>query len=171
MNQCDIDNAIVNIYLQNEHLSTIIKNGLILPPNMSSISNIVPESQRLMYFKRLISNLKNNAKKSNREICVNITEKDLNDIYLRQNGKCALTKKDLTFNYTNKVSKYKGVLNKVSSKEINDFNISISRIDNNKPYEYKNTQLIACRISLMKNKLSNNNFIKLCNYVVTNSKQ
>ena len=60
MNLYNIDDAIQNIYLQNEYLSIIINNGILAPPNTKSISNIVPENQRLIYFKRLIYNLKNN---------------------------------------------------------------------------------------------------------------
>ena len=54
MNLYNIDDAIQNIYLQNEYLSIIINNGILAPPNTKSISNIVPENQRLIYFKRLI---------------------------------------------------------------------------------------------------------------------
>ena len=170
MNLYNIDDAIQNIYLQNEYLSIIINNGILAPPNTKSISNIVPENQRLIYFKRLIYNLKNNAKKCNRILHINITEKELNDIYLKQNGKCAFTKKDLTFNYTNKAKKYNGSINTIkNTKDINDYNISINRINNDKSYDYNNVELIACRINLMKNNLSNNNFIKLCDYVIKNS--
>ena len=94
----------------------------------------------------------------------------MNDIYLKQNGKCAFTKKDLTFNYTNKAKKYNGSINTIkNTKDINDYNISINRINNDKSYDYNNVELIACRINLMKNNLSNNNFIKLCDYVIKNS--
>ena len=169
MNTYNIDDAIDNINLQNENLLKIINNGIILTPNIEYLSNIVPETQRLICFKRLISNLKNNAKKCNRSVDINITEKELNDIYLKQNGKCIFTKRDLTFNYIDKtqVKKYKSSLNTIKKiKEVNDFNVSINRIDNDEPYNYGNVQLIACRVNLMKNSLSNNNFIKLCGYVI-----
>ena len=169
MNTYNIDDAIDNINLQNENLLKIINNGIILTPNINYLLNIVPESQRLICFKRLISNLKNNTKKCNRCVDINITEKELNDIYLKQNGKCVFTKKDLTFTHIKKVQvkKYKTSLNTIKNrKEVNDFNISISRIDNDKPYNYDNVQLIACRVNLMKNNLSNNNFKKLCSYVI-----
>jgi hypothetical protein len=169
MDLCCIDEAIQNIYLQNEYLSIIINNGLILPPDTTTKSNITTESQRLMCFKRAISNLKNNAKKCNRDIHITITAKELNDLYLKQKGKCVFTKKDLTFVYENETKKYNSSLNVVKKiKHINDFNICINRIDNNKPYNYENVQLIACRINLMKNNLSNDNFFKLLNCVVKN---
>jgi hypothetical protein len=161
-----IDYIIENITLQNNYLTNIINNGLLYRP-CNSIINTVPETQRLMYFKRLISNLINNSIKCNRNITINITPVELNEVYIKQKGKCALSKKDLTFNYKNKSKKYNNSFNNVKKiKEINDFNISISRIDNNKGYTNDNIQLIACRINLMKNTLSNNEFIKLCGNIV-----
>jgi hypothetical protein len=161
-----IDYAIEDITLQNNCLANIINNGLLYTVR-NPITNTIPEIQRLIYFKRLISNLINNSIKCNRNIIINITAVELNDIYITQKGKCALSKKDLTFNYKNKSKKYNNLLNKVKKiKEINDFNISISRIDNNKGYINDNIQLIACRINLMKNILSNNKFIELCSYIV-----
>lgn len=176
-----IDYAIEDITLQNGYLSNVINNGLLdINQNQnhiintiyntgSNITNTIPEIQRLMYFKRLISNLINNSIKCNRNITINITSSELNDIYMKQKGKCALSKKDLTFNYATKAKQYNNSLNKVKLvREINDFNISISRIDNNKGYTIDNVQLIACRINLMKNTLSNNQFIELCGYIVKN---
>ena len=163
-----IDYIIEDITLQNNYLTNIINNGLIYLPQ-NSIINTIPETQRLIYFRQLISNLINNSIKCNRNIIINITPTGLNNIYIRQKGKCALSKKDLTFNYKNKLKKYNNSLNKVKKiKEINDFNISISRIDNNKGYINNNIQLIACRINLMKNILTNNNFIELCSFIVKN---
>ena len=65
-----IDYAIEDITLQNGYLSNVINNGLLdINPNPnhnyiintiyntgSNITNTIPEPQRLMYFKRLISN-------------------------------------------------------------------------------------------------------------------
>jgi hypothetical protein len=160
-----IDSVIQDIDLQNEHLNNIVNNGLIQNPNPI----VIPNPQRLAYFRRLISNLINNSIKCNRTISVNITPEQLDDIYIKQKGKCALSKRDLTFNYTNRVKKYNNSSNRIKTiKEINDFNISISRIDNNKGYTIDNIQLIACRINLMKNNLSNSKFIELCGCVVKN---
>lgn len=176
-----IDYAIEDIRLQNRYLSNAINNGLLdinqnniidtmyKRTNAINITNTIPETQRLVYFKRLISNLINNSIKCNRNITINITSSELNDIYIKQKGKCAFSKRDLTFNYANKAKMNNNSLNKVKIiREINDFNISISRIDNNKGYTVDNIQLIACRINLMKNNLSYNKFIELCGYVVKN---
>lgn len=155
-----IDCIINNIILQNEKLKNIIDNGLI-----KSKTTILekPDIQRLRHFQKLILNLKNNLIKCKKNINVNITSDDLNDIYIKQKGKCALSKQNLTFNY----EKYNKNRIKVI-KKINEFNISISRIDNSKLYDKENVQLLACRINLMKNTLSNSKFLELCESVVKN---
>jgi hypothetical protein len=167
----NIDNIIENIILQNNNLLNTLNNGLFTTYNtkINDKINIIPETQRLIYFNRLLVNLKNNLIKCNRDININITARDLENIYVKQKGKCALSKTELTFNYSNRKKKYNNSLNKIKIiKEINDFNISISRLDNNKEYTTDNIQLIACRINLMKNNLSNKKFIELCEKVVKN---
>ena len=119
----------------------------------------IPEIQRVIYFNKIISNLKHNLIKCKKNTIVNLTAKDLNEIYIKQKGKCVFSKKDLTFNYNKGLGKVK---------IINDFNISISRINTNEPYNRDNVQLVACRINLMKNTLSNSKFVELCNKVVKN---
>ncbi len=166
-----IDNLIENISLQNSNLLNIMNYGLFATYNfnLNNKLNIIPETQRLMYFNRLLLNLKNNLIKCNRNTIINIIAIDLEKIYIKQKGKCALSKKELTFNYSSKKKKYNNSFNKIKIiKEINDFNISISRLDNNKGYTNDNVQLIACRINLMKNNLSNKKFIELCENVVKN---
>ena len=125
----------------------------------------IPQTQRIIYFNKLIANLKNNLIKCKRNTLVSITPKDLDDIYIKQNGKCAISKKNLTFNYN------KGIIRKDFNrniKKINDFNLSISRINNDGIFNKDNIQLIACRFNLMKNTLSNDKFIDLCKKVVKN---
>lgn len=175
MNIKNIDNMIKSIKDQNEQLLKIIKDGIIKDGIINNglmykinISNIMIQDSKLPYFEGLIRNLKNNIKKSNKKILISITANELNDIYIKQKGKCAITKMDLTFKRTNKRNKYDKTLVK-TAKNMNDFNISISRIDNNEPYIYENIQLIGCRINLMKNKLSNEDFRQLCKCVVKNN--
>jgi hypothetical protein len=160
---CCIDREINNINLQNIHLKNIVNNNLITQINTKI--DAIPQTKRIIYFNKLIANLKNNLIKCKRNTLVFITPKDLDDIYIKQNGKCALSKKNLTFNYNN------GIVRKDFNrniKKINDFNVSISRIDNNSVYNKDNIQLIACRFNLMKNTLSNGRFIDLCKKVVKN---
>lgn len=156
-----IDCIINNITLQNEKLKNIMNNGLI--PIPKTISLETPEIQRLRHFNKLILNLKNNMIKCKKNININVTSEELNEIYIKQNGRCALSKQNLTFIYEKYTKNKSRVI-----KQINDFNISISRINNAIPYDKTNIQLIACRINLMKNTLSNSKFLELCEKVVKN---
>lgn len=159
-----IDCIINNINLQNRYLNEVIKDGLMLNIH-TNITNI-PQTQRIIYFNKLLSNLKHNLIKCKRDINITLTPKDLDEIYIKQFGKCAISKKELTFIY-NKPAKF---INKINSiKIINDFNVSINRINNNLSFTKSNIQLIACRINLMKNNLNNDQFVELCSKVVKNN--
>lgn len=160
-----IDCIINNINLQNRYLNEIINEGLML--NIHTTITNIPQAQRIIYFNKLLSNLKHNLVKCKRNIYITLTPKELDEIYIKQFGKCAISKKELTFIY-NKPPKF--IKKKINSiKTINDFNISINRINNNLSFNKSNIQLIACRINLMKNNLNNNQFVELCSKVVKNN--
>lgn len=159
-----IDCTINNINLQNTHLKNIITTGLL--SNIQINYNTIPQTQRIIYFNKLISNLKHNLIKCKRNTNISITPKELDEIYIKQFGRCAISKKDLTF-YYNKPNKRINSIKNI--RKINDFNVSISKIDNNRAYTKENIQLIACRINLMKNTMSINQFIELCSKVVKNN--
>lgn len=72
-----------------------------------------------------------------RNLDVNITHEDLNKLYVKQNGKCAITGQLLTCN-----------------KSLCD--ISIDRIDSNKYYDLDNVQLVLDSANQRKGDLSNN---------------
>jgi len=85
-----------------------------------------------------------------------ITKEIILGIYEKQNKKCALTSELLTY--------YSGsplTANKYESK----FNICIDKIDERKPFEPNNIQLIGDSISKMKKNLTNLDFIHLCKLV------
>lgn len=159
-----IDCIINNINLQNRYLNDVINDGLML--NIQTTITNISQTQRIIYFNKLLSNLKHNLIKCKRDINITLSPKDLDEIYIKQFGKCAITKKELTFIYY-KPNKFKKKINTI--KTINDFNVSISRINNNLSFTKSNIQLIACRINLMKNNLNNNQFIELCSKVVKNN--
>lgn len=159
-----IDCTINNINLQNAYLKNIINTGLI--SNIQIKYNNKTQAQRIIHFNKIISNLKHNLIKCKRNTNISITPKELDEIYIKQFGRCAISKKDLTF-YYNKPIKYINSIKNI--RKINDFNVSIARIDNNRAYTRENIQLIACRINLMKNTMSNNQFIELCSKVVKNN--
>lgn len=90
------------------------------------------------------------AKKRNLEF--NITAKDIQELYDKQDGKCALSGINLTLCRCND--------------KINDLqNASIDRIDNQKGYTLDNIQLIHKRLNRIKSVLNNDEFIYWCKLV------
>lgn len=98
---------------------------------------------------RFFNRIRHSAKK--RKIVFNLIIEDIWNLYIKQNGLCALTGKKLIFN---------------SSGNDKDGNISLDRIDNDQGYYIKNCQLVTKRINIAKNILSNKDFIKLCKEVI-----
>ena len=91
-------------------------------------------------FGRFITNIKSRCKKTNREF--GLTEKFIADLYIKQNGKCAL-----------------------SGIELLEDNMSIDRIDSNKGYTKNNIQWVDLNINRMKTNLIQEDFIELCGKV------
>ena len=75
----------------------------------------------------------------------NISKEYILEIYDKQNKKCALTSELLTYYSGSPLTK-----NKYESK----FNICIDKIDESKPFEFNNIQLIGESISKMKKKFN-----------------
>jgi len=89
----------------------------------------------LFFIKRLISG-KSSNKRENRAWDKKITAELIYDIYLKQNGLCAITKEKLT---------------NIAGKGKVKTNISIDRIDSNIPYTLDNIQLVCYIVNIMKN--------------------
>lgn len=104
---------------------------------------------------KLFGDLKNNARK--RQISVHITKMDIAKLYKAQNGRCALTNLTMTH-----VCEPCGN-NRVNPKHAS--NISVDRIDSQKPYTTDNIQLVCNRINTIKWDLSQTEFIRLCKLV------
>lgn len=68
------------------------------------------------------------------------------NLFVKQNGKCALSKIDLSFNKKN-------------------YTASLDRIDSSKGYIEGNVQWVHKDINIMKNKFNNNYFITMCKLV------
>ena len=84
----------------------------------------------------------------------NYTDIDLEFLmYLwnKQNGKCALTGMDMTYKF------YEGRVNT---------NVSVDRIDSSKGYTRDNVQLVCMAANQMKNDLSMNEFVDMCERVI-----
>lgn len=88
------------------------------------------------------------AKAKSRNIKFNITIKQVWNIFIKQNKKCALSGQIITFN-----------------KRPNGITASIDRIDSKKGYIQNNIQIVHKHLNIMKNIYSNNYFISLCKMV------
>lgn len=76
-------------------------------------------------------------------------------LWNKQNGKCALTGIPLTYKF------YEGRVNS---------NVSIDRIDSSKGYAKDNVQLVCMAANQMKNDLSQDEFLQMCQLVINNAK-
>lgn len=92
-----------------------------------------------------------------RKIEFNITIEYLWEVLVKQNRKCALSGLDLHFPQTSK--------NKDKTKTV-----SVDRIDSNKGYIEGNIQWVHKTINIMKNKLSDKEFIEFCSHVYNKNK-
>lgn len=98
--------------------------------------------------------IKNSAEKRNIEF--NITIEEAWDLYINQNGKCAISGIDIRFGRTH---------------DVDTKNASLDRIDSSKPYTKENCQWVDININYMKNNLEEIEFIKLCGLVWEYSKK
>ena len=127
----------------------------------SCLKEKVYESQSKLegYISKLLSNLQVQARKNNETIT--ITKNDIIDIYENQNKKCALSDELLTY--------YSGPIltkNKYESR----YNITISKINNLKPYTKENFHLLGYDIYKMKGSRDTEEFIRLCKIISEKNK-
>lgn len=99
--------------------------------------------------------IKNNAK--HRGIEVKISMKEAWEIFVQQDGKCALSGIELSFS--------KSYNRKLASKQREETTASLDRIDSAKGYEIGNVQWLHKDINLMKRTLSQDRFVQLCKAV------
>lgn len=85
----------------------------------------------------------------------NLDIKDAWELFIKQNRKCALTGREITFG--------KSVKDKIMQ------TASLDRIDSNKDYFLENVQWVHKNINFMKGRLSNEEFILLCKEVTKNN--
>lgn len=95
-------------------------------------------------------------KKNPKEVC-DITAKDIEELYFKQQSKCALTGVPISFENTNTKTKDLSCI------------ASIDRIDSMKGYTIVNIQLVHKDINIMKNAFEQEYFIKMCKLVVSKS--
>jgi hypothetical protein len=80
-----------------------------------------------------------------------LTNEDLTKLFIKSNGKCALSGLPLTVERKNPLI------------------ASVDRINSDKGYVKGNVQLVASCVNLAKHKLSQRDFIKMCKAVVDNN--
>ena len=127
----------------NKGISKCCRNCL----NKRYISKETGEIDVSQFFKTKCNQIKRDAPKRNKvsKFPLNITPEYLHELY-NQNKKCALSGIDISID-----------INKPAIKQ----NISIDRIDSNKGYIIGNIQLVDKRINLIKQELSQEEFIEL----------
>jgi hypothetical protein len=108
------------------------------------------------FIKKIFRDLIKNAKKRSKQMEVHITINDIVTLYKKQKGLCALTGIKMTHN---------GYIYNSDQYIINNWNISIDRINSNKDYTKDNIQLVCAIVNRMKVDLSDDNFVKLCGLI------
>lgn len=103
------------------------------------------ESDIKNFIKKIYLNCKHNCNKRNKDLVFDITEKYIIELYYKQEGKCVLSGETLT-----KIA--------LENNGINNFNISINRIDSSKGYTKDNIQLVGSIINIMKNDIIEKDF-------------
>lgn len=94
------------------------------------------------------------AKKKN--LFIDITISDLQKLWNKQDGKCALTKFSMTLVWGN------------GKKNI--YNLSVDRIDSSKGYTKDNIQLVCAAANMMKGYMEYNDLINFCEAIIKNNK-
>lgn len=104
--------------------------------------------------KDFYSTVKRGAESRNIEF--NITIEDLWELFIKQQGKCALSGLEIKFSKVRKDSLGK--------------TISLDRVDSSKGYTKDNIQFVHKHINIMKNNFDQDYFISLCNNIVNHNK-
>jgi hypothetical protein len=114
-----------------------------------SISTFHRKNSKASFFSVLAHTSRQGAKR--RKIPFKICKQDIIDLYNKQNGKCALSNFELTF--------------EVGKGHI-PTNISIDRIDNNRGYIKNNIQLVCCLVNTMKWEYPITTLYKFCEAIL-----
>lgn len=111
-----------------------------------------------IFLKKIFKYLKRNAEI--RKIPVEITEEYLRYLYKTQNGKCALSGIEMTYDsYVTHSNRVKNI-----------HNISPDRIDSKKGYIEGNVQLVCNIVNIMKWDFSQEDFVNMCSKIISYNK-
>ena len=109
-----------------------------------------------------ISRIKSGAKLRKKGIEVNINAKDIYELWIKQNKKCALSGLPIDFTNTNKGNFRQG------SKYDLICSASLDRIDSNKGYTKENIQLVHKDVNMIKKEYDQDYFLTLCRLITEN---
>jgi len=157
---CNIVNR-MKMYLTNKQLHNYC--GLVfkhMRDNIKSNNKVKIDKDLHTYLVKTLADTRCNLKKRNKKLDINIDLDFLKELYIKQNGLCAYTKQPLTHIMNTKDQKTRHI--------INEWNISIDRIDSTKGYTKDNICLVGCRINRMKIDMTNNEFYNICKDIYIN---
>jgi len=120
-----------------------------------SLTNIAKSSSPYKYLKNLWNQLKYSREKEE-GMLFEITPEQLNDLWDKQNGRCALSGVFMTW--------HKGG-------EKRNTNVSIDRIDPNIEYMITNIQLVCWRVNLIKHTMTEDELYWWCKNIVTHKEK
>lgn len=118
------------------------------------------------FFNSLKSKCKQRNKNRNNTIEFNITMEYLWNLFLKQDKKCALSGLELNLLTYNRRSK----TGKSVHPDTSVVSASLDRIDSSKGYVEGNVQWVHKVVNIMKNTLSDNDFIYFCKKITENNK-
>lgn len=138
----------------------LVKYGIPLRPcghKFGTVEQKELKARRHPYMSSLVlSKLRGGAKKRNLE--VKITIDDIWDVHLRQDKKCAISGVPVSFPTSNKeYISYSAVA-------------SVDRIDSSKGYTIENIQIVHKQINIMKQSMSDRDFINWCRIIYSYNK-
>lgn len=136
--------------------SKVRRNAVLDRKHCCSKSCIGKSSNNEMSpFKMHLTRIRKRMKEQ--DIQMSLTEHDLHEVWLKQEGKCIYSKVALTH------PNFRTVNNRV-------YTASIDRIDSNIPYVKNNIQFVSIAINFMKNVMTHEETEELCNVIYQNRK-
>lgn len=95
------------------------------------------------------------CKEDRRKIFVDLTLEQLVNLYNSQEGKCAISGIDMTYQRTKRIH--------------NMYNASLDRIDSSKSYTLENVQFVCWFVNRMKGETGTNELFKWCQHILKNN--
>lgn len=107
------------------------------------------------YWDKVLRRMRSGAQ--SRGLVVAISKDDVLGLYLRQEGRCALTGLKMDWKAKGGTGRNRRAMGQPS----------VDRIDSNGNYTLDNIQIVLAAVNMMKNDLSNDHFVALCEQVAS----